>query len=85
MTSKKIAEQAIAEFRKRTTDAVFLIIQNDRELMHEYLRAVQTEGLDVVNQTIGREVKKQLGLTNASERQSEPKSTLIQSHQIFES
>ena len=84
MSSKIVADKAIAEFKMRTTDAVFLIIQSDQELMHDYLRAVEKEGLDVVNRIIGREVKNQLGRTNASERQGEPKSTLIQSHQIFE-
>jgi hypothetical protein len=84
MTSKILADKAIAEFRRRTTDAVFLIIQSDRELMHDYLRAVEKEGLDVVNRRIGREVKTQLNLTNALERQIAPQSTLIQSHQIFE-
>ena len=85
MSSKIVADQAIAEFRRRTTDAVFLIIRSDRELMRDYLRAVEKEGLDVVNRAIGKEIKTQLGLTNAPERQAEPKSTLIQSHQIFES
>ena len=84
MSSKEIADRAIAEFKRRTTNAVFLIIQSDRELMHDYLRAVECEGLDKVNQTIGKEVKQQLGLTNAPDRQQQPKSTLIQSHQIFE-
>jgi len=39
-------------------------IQNSRELMLEYLRAIEAKGLDLVNQTIGKEVKKAYQLTN---------------------
>lgn len=41
MTPREIAEAAIAQMSKKITDKIFLIIQNDRRLMHEYLRAVE--------------------------------------------
>jgi len=86
MNSKEIADKAISILNKRITNEVFLIIQNDRELMHEYLRAVEgkNEGLDHVNQTIGRAVKKAYNLVNVNEREDNPSCTLIQSHQKFE-
>lgn len=85
MTPQQIADAAIALLNARITDEVFLIIQNDRELMHAYLRAVESQhgGLNTVNQTIGRLVKDRYALTNAESRQDNPSSTLIQSHQQF--
>ncbi len=69
---------------KRITNEIFLTIQNDRELMLEYLRAVEASGLDTVNKTIGKEVKKAYQLTNIDDREDVPSCTLIQSHQKFE-
>jgi hypothetical protein len=59
-------------------------IQNSRELMLEYLRAIEAKGLDLVNQTIGKEVKKAYQLTNIDDREDNPSCTLIQSHQKLE-
>ncbi len=84
MTSKEIAQQAICKMNKQITNEIFLIIQNDRELMHEYLRAVEESGLDTVNQTIGKEVKSFYQLFNIDDREDNPDCTLIQSHQKFE-
>ncbi len=83
LTPKEMAEKAIAKMNERITDEIFIIIQNDRELMRDYLYAVQENGLRSVNTTIGKEVKDSYGLTNADEREGNPKCTLIQSHQIF--
>lgn len=66
------------------TDEVFLFIQNDHELMYDYLKLVEANTLKTVNQKIGRAIKEKFGLTNDDCRQNSPKSTLIQSHQIFE-
>lgn len=82
--SKQIAEDAISILNKKITNEVFLIIQNDRDLMYEYLRAVEKEGLDKVNQTIGKQVKDSYKLVNINDRENNPSCTLIQSHQKFE-
>lgn len=84
MKPSQIAETAIAKLNKRITNEVFLIIQNNRELMYEYLRAVDRDGLDTVNQAIGKAVKKAYQLTNIDDREDNPSCTLIQSHQKFE-
>lgn len=84
MTASDIAEEAIRRMNKRITNEIFLIIQNDRDLMKEYLRAVQDSGLDVVNQTIGKKVKTSYNLVNVNDREDNPSCTLIQSHQKFE-
>ena len=84
MNSSEIAQKAIARMNKRITNEIFLIIQNDRDLMREYLRAVESKGLDAVNQTIGEAVKESYGLLDVDDREDNPSCTLIQSHQKFE-
>lgn len=84
MTASEIADEAIRRMNKRITNEIFLTIQNDRDLMKEYLRAIQDNGLDVVNQTIGKRVKASYNLVNVNDREDNPSCTLIQSHQIFE-
>lgn len=78
-----LAEKAIKQLKKRITDEIFLIIQNDKTLMHDYLRLVEEKGLDTVNKRIGKDVKTAFSLTNDDYRNDDPQSTLIQSHQIF--
>jgi len=84
MKPREIAQEAIGKMNKQITNEIFMIIQNNRELMYEYLRAVEANGLDSVNQTIGREVKAAYQLTNIDDRDDNPSCTLIQSHQKFE-
>ncbi len=84
MPIKKFADEVLSKFSKEITDQVFLSIQNDRELMHEYLRLVSKNGIDTVNQQIGKAVKNRYKLSNSDSRQDVPKSTLIKSHQEFE-
>ena len=84
MNAKEIAQEAIGILNKKITNEVFLTIQNNRTLMLEYLRAVEANGLDSVNQIIGKEVKNAYQLININERENNPSCTLIQSHQKFE-
>jgi hypothetical protein len=84
MKPNEIAEEAIRRMNKKITNEIFLIIQNDRDLMKEYLRAVESNGLDQVNQAIGKKVKASYGLINLNDREDNPSCTLIQSHQKFE-
>ncbi len=84
MDAREIANEAIGILNKKITNEIFLTIQNNRSLMLEYLREVEANGLDTVNQTIGKEVKAAYKLTNINEREDNPSCTLIQSHQKFE-
>ena len=84
MTPREIAEEAVRRMNKRITNEIFMIIQNDRDLMKAYLRAVESNTLDTVNQTIGMEVENAYGLVNVNDREDNPSCTLIQSHQKFE-
>lgn len=83
MTPEEIANKAIEKLNSKITNEIFTIIQNDRELMQAYLRAVESDGLNLVNQNIGKAVKAAYDLTD-SERENNPTCTLIQSHQKFQ-
>ena len=66
------------------TNEIFLIIQNDKKLMQEYLKAVKLFELDTINQNIGKAVKELYSLENDGDnREEHPTSTIIKSHQIF--
>jgi hypothetical protein len=69
---------------KRITNEIFLIIQNDPDFMHDYLKLVERIGSDNLNRGIGKEIKKAYGLNNLDDREDNPSCTLIQSHQKFE-
>jgi hypothetical protein len=77
-------KKVIDHKNKQITDEVFLLIQNDRKFMREYLRLVETDKLNVVNMRIGKQVKAAYNLTNAATRNSKPTSTLIESFQDFQ-
>ena len=82
MNPNEIAREAISLLNKKITNEIFLTIQNNRPLMTAYLRAVEDDGLDTVNQTIGKAVKLAYKLEN-DDREENPSCTLIQSHQQF--
>jgi hypothetical protein len=84
MTINGLANQAIQKMNKRITNEIFLIIQKDPDLMYEYLRLVESKGLDIVNQTIGKKVKTAYNLVNINDREDNPSCTLIKSHQKFD-
>ncbi len=78
----KFADEVISQMNKSITDKIFLLIQNDKDLMHQYLRLVEKHKLNPVNAQIGKRIKEEYKLTNA-ERNENPISTLIVSHQEF--
>jgi mannose/fructose/N-acetylgalactosamine-specific phosphotransferase system component IIB len=84
METKEIAAIAISKLNSRITNEVFLIIQEDRDLMYAYLKAVETSGLNAVNMQIGKSIKQAFSLVNLTEREKSPSCTLIQSHTKFE-
>ena len=86
MTPEDIANDAISKLNKKITDEIFSIIQDDRKLMQKYLRAVEEHGLDTLNKAIGARVKAAYHLEDDDsndDRENDPISTLIQSHQRF--
>lgn len=84
MKPTKIAEGAIKILNKRITNEIFLIIQNDKKLMRDYLEAVHEQGHENVNRAIGKQIKKSYNLTDFNEEEKNPSSSLILSHTKFE-
>ena len=88
-TAKNITEQGINLFTGQLegatiTNEIFLVIQNHKGLMQQYLRAVEEFGLDSINQSIGHFVKELYSLEDdGNKRENNPSSTLISSHQKF--
>ena len=85
-TGKEIAKKAIAKMNKKITNEIFLIIQNDKDLMKEYLKSVEQSTLHEINKQIGRAVKDIYKLENDESddgTEENPTSTLISTHQKF--
>ena len=65
------------------TDTVFLMIQNDKLLMYDYLHTIAHQGnLGYVNSEIAKAIKQHFGLKNVGENKY-PNSILIQSFEEF--
>lgn len=79
MTTEQFAQKVTDKFNEELTDLVFQYIENDAELMHDYLRLVSNKDLDTVNKALGRKIKEKFGVENL-DRNNNPKSKLIQSY-----
>lgn len=80
MNLNEFKEKALTQFTKEITDLFFLFIENDEELMHDYLRVIGREGdLDTTNKRLGEAVKSWFRLENGEVNQ-EPMSKLIESY-----
>lgn len=78
---ESVADKALKIIIEDITDHVFTVIQDNRELMQQYIEQVEDKGKDTVNRAIGKHVKNRLNLTNLNEREQEPQSTLIASYE----
>ncbi len=79
MTLDEFRDEVLKRFTRDLTDQVFLYIENDRELTHEYLSILGREnGTDETNQSLDQAVKAYFGLNEQGENHS-PKSRLITS------
>ncbi|MDR2477706.1 MAG: hypothetical protein LBD48_00175 [Treponema sp.] len=83
MEMSDFIDEVIACKNKTITDEVFLLIQNDKNLMQKYLLLVQEKGLGFVNRFIGQAVWRKYNLTPDEGRNTEPESTLISNYQEF--
>ena len=72
-------KKVINEFVESITDRVFLMIEDDKDLMAEYLRLISDNTLNAVNTSLGLAVKELLKLENI-EIEEEPASFLIRSY-----
>ena len=76
-----IADKAMDKLNLRLTDLVFLTIQNDRSLMHEFMDVVGKFGWETVNQTIGRRVEGRYNLERKGKKRNDmPESILALSY-----
>lgn len=83
MEIKELVDKVVAHKNKTITDEVFLLIQDDRDFMQEYLELIREHGIGTVNPCIGRMVKQKYGLTADDQQNLDPKSTLISKHQKY--
>lgn len=84
MTKEQFFQKAFEKFSGNQIDAMFLYIQNDKELMKNYLDTVAEAGsLGDVNRYIARRIAQTEG-TRARQHGNKPNSTLIQSNSILE-
>lgn len=83
MEMNEFTKHVLDRFALEITDLVFLTVQNDPELMHEYLALVGETGYEAVNRGLGKAVKARFCLDNLPTREGAPRSTLIKSHQEF--
>jgi hypothetical protein len=82
MEIKEFLEKVIAEKNKRITDDFFLFIENDRELLKEYLYLVEKKGLQEVNKQIAKGIEAEYNLNSFGEN-GEPESKLITTYSLL--
>jgi len=77
MTLTEFREETLKRFTRDIVDQYFLYIENDKELLHEYLSILGREnGTDETNQALELALKDYFGLNEEGENHS-PKSNLI--------
>ena len=72
-----IADKAMDKLNLRLTDLVFLTIQKDRSLMHEFMDAVGKFGWETVNQTIGRRVEVRYNLERKGKKRNDMPESIL--------
>lgn len=82
MKTNQFTEKAIEKFTVDITDRLFLFIQNDKELMQDYLNLLKGKERDAINSSIAKAVKATFNLENIGESKT-PTSTLIKSFKQF--
>jgi|ERR1035437_3482831 hypothetical protein len=94
ISQKDFIEKVIRQYEESMsniesmTDQVFLMIQNDRELFHEWLDLLEKNKRNIINSLIAKAVKKKFYLNNKKNakknvKNKKPKSMLIKSFQEF--
>ena len=79
----QFTQSVLNEFTERLTDQVFLFIENDRELLGQYLHTVEGKELDTVIAHIAQAIKRHFGLESKGEKCNTPNSKLIQGYEKF--
>jgi len=79
---KAFTKKLLDRYSKEITDQVFLFIQNDKELMRDYLHLINQKDIHYVNGGIAKAIKERFNLKNLSSK-GKPKSSLILSYEEF--
>ena len=83
MVLNEFRDEALRRFTAHIADIFFGYIENDRELIHEYLSILGSEkGTDETNEFLELALKEYFGLNEQGENH-EPKSRLITSYTEF--
>jgi len=81
----KFTDGLLDKISEELTDIVFQYIENDKELLKQYLDLVANTGdLRVVNSNIAKAVRSRFDLKTNGSQKMNPKSKLIQSYSEFE-
>jgi len=81
----KFTDGLLDKISEELTDIVFQYIENDKELLKQYLDLVANTGnLRVVNSNIAKAVRSRFNLKTNGSQKMNPKSKLIQSYSEFE-
>lgn len=81
---KNFCDKLFVAFEQQITDIVFCFVQNDKELMKDYLDLVANQGnLGWVNSHIAQEIAQRYGLHNTN-NEGLPSSNLIQTYSELE-
>jgi hypothetical protein len=81
-------EEVLDKFTEDITDRVFKMIQNDKELMQQYLRMVSENDKDTVNKHLGKKIHEYYDLENVKEedtgqnKKRKARSSLIKTYQV---
>ena len=85
MKINDFTNKLLEAYEKELTDQVFLYIESNAELMHDYLLTVaELSELKVVNSQIAQAIGKRYDLSTNGIKIHEPKSKLIQGYEEFE-
>jgi hypothetical protein len=79
MTTKEFAQKVVEKFSLELTDQLFLYIENDKELMQDYLRVITENGIHKTNKDLGAEFKELFFVDNLEET-DQVKSKLIKTY-----
>ena len=79
-TIAEFNELVLLRFSQELTDRVFLMIEEDRELMQIYLDAVGQHGKQAVNSHLAKAARERFGTTCPDPQIADPKSVLIKSY-----
>ena len=80
MTLAEFQQKALTQFTREITDIFFCYIENDKELLQDYLRVIgRDSNLDETNMSLGAAVKDWFRLKNGSMNLN-PSSKLIRSY-----